>query len=131
MIDQVRRSDPRADDRGSASIWVCACAALVMVMSYAYVLRGEAVLGRHRAESAADLAALAAAGQIGVGADPCGAAARIATANSATLSACLPNLAADGREGTVRIRITLRVHLPILGDRDVSASARAGREAPP
>lgn len=119
------------DDHGSASIWVCACVGLLMVLSYAYVVRAEAVLGRHRAESAADLAALAAAGQIGVSADLCAAAGRIAAANSATLSECVPSLAAGGRAGAVRVRITLSVHLPIVGDREVSAGARAGRGVPP
>ncbi|MEO6885247.1 MAG: Rv3654c family TadE-like protein [Jatrophihabitantaceae bacterium] len=125
------RGDHAVGDRGSATIWVCACAALLMVLSYAHVVRAEAVLGRHRAESAADLAALAAAGQIGVSADPCAAAARIAAANSATLNECRPSLAADGRVGAVRVRIALSVHLPILGERTVFASARAGRGVPP
>jgi Putative Flp pilus-assembly TadE/G-like len=40
--------------------------------------RGAAVIARHRAESAADLAALAGAGRIGIGGDPCAAAAAIA-----------------------------------------------------
>lgn len=117
-------------DRGSASVWVLACCALLLLIGAAGVLRTEAVLGRHRAEGAADLAALAAAGQIGVSDGICAAARRIAAANSATVGSCTFALAADGRSGTVRVRITLTVHLPVVGTRTVTASARAGRDPP-
>ena len=67
-----RRAGPA--DRGSASIWVLACAALLLVVAATVAIRASATLARHRAESAADEAALAAAAQIGVGAQPCDAA---------------------------------------------------------
>ena len=63
-----RRERPRRD-RGSATIWVLACCALLLVVGRSSALRTAAVLARHRAEGAADLAALAAAGRIGVGGD--------------------------------------------------------------
>jgi secretion/DNA translocation related TadE-like protein len=116
-------------DRGSASIWVLACCALLILIGTVAVLRTEAVLGRHRAESAADLAALAAAGQIGVSADTCSAARAVATHNSATLESCAVELAADGRSGAVRVQVSVVVHLPVVGSRTVVASARAGRGA--
>lgn len=118
----------RAGERGSASIWVLACGGLVIMVGTAGVLRTEAVLGRHRAESAADLSALAAAGQIGRSEGICAAARTVAAANSARLATCVPDLAADGRSGSVRVRVTVAVRLPVVGTRTVVASARAGRE---
>ena len=120
----------RADgDRGSASVWVVSVCALLVVLAFAGTLRTDAVLARHRAEAAADLAALAAAGRIGIGPDSCAAAARIAAANGATIQACAPTLDAGGRSGTVSVRLRLRVRLPVVGTMEVIASARAGRGA--
>ena len=116
-------------DRGSASIWVLACCGLVAVIAYASVLRTSAVLARHRVETAADLAALAAAGRIGVGTDVCGAAADIAAMNGARVIECVPTLAADGRSGEVSVRLAMVVRLAVVGTRTVVASARAGRLA--
>jgi secretion/DNA translocation related TadE-like protein len=99
----------------------------MLVVAMAVALRGSAVLARHRAETAADLAALAAAGQIGVGADVCDAAARVAAANGALLQRCVPQLDPGGREGTVSVEVAITVHLPVAGVRLVSASARAAR----
>ena len=114
-------------DRGSASIWVLACCGLVAVIAYAGVLRTSAVLARHRVETAADLAGLAAAGRIGVGGDLCGAAVEIAAANGARVIECVPTLAADGRSGEVSVRLAMVVRLAVVGTRTVVASARAGR----
>jgi secretion/DNA translocation related TadE-like protein len=130
-VTGLRAAHPsRATDRGSASVWVLACCALLLVIAYAEVLRGAAVLARHRAESTADLAALAAAGRIGVGAAPCTAAERIAAANSATLADCYAILAADGRTGTVFVRVQLNARLAVVGSVQVTATARAGRLPP-
>lgn len=118
---------------GSASIWVLAFGLLVLVVGYAAVLREAAVLGRHRAEAAADLAALAGAGRIGVGLDYCAVAGRIAVANGAVLTGCQLVLAPDGRSGTVEVRVRVAIGLagatglPGLADMGVLASARAGR----
>ena len=114
-------------DRGSAVIWVLACGAVLMVFAIAIAARTCAVFARHRAEVAADLAALAAAGRIGVGGDPCASAAAIAARNRARLASCAVALDPGGRSGTVRIQVVEHVGLPLVGVRDVSASARAGR----
>ncbi|MDQ2751146.1 MAG: pilus assembly protein TadG-related protein [Actinomycetota bacterium] len=116
-------------DRGSASIWVLACCSLVLAVAFAGTVRATAVLVRHRAESAADLAALAAAGQIGVTGGVCVAAARTAAANGASILRCQPLLGPSGRSGSVTVSITMRVTLPVVGAREVAASARAGRVA--
>jgi secretion/DNA translocation related TadE-like protein len=115
-------------ERGSASIWVIACCALLLGVAFAATLRTAAVVARHRAESAADLAALSAAGQIGISQASCPAAARIAAANGATVQRCVLSLALSGRSGTVTIAVSARVRLPIIGVRHVVASARAGRQ---
>ncbi|WP_375484639.1 Rv3654c family TadE-like protein [uncultured Jatrophihabitans sp.] len=122
-----RGADRSGADGGSATLWVVACIALLLLVTEVAVVRAAAVVARHRAESGADLAALAAAGRIGVGGDACAAAARVAAANGVRLQACAVRLAADGRSGSVRTRVTLRVHLPVVGARQVVAGARAGR----
>jgi secretion/DNA translocation related TadE-like protein len=94
------------------------------------VLRGTATLARHRAETAADAAALAAAGQIGVSDDPCHRAAQIAAANRADLRNCRLNLTEDGRSGQVRVTVEFSISLPMVGLNTVLARARAER-APP
>lgn len=118
---------PGVDDAGSAAVWVISCCALVLVAAYAAVLRADAVLLRHRTESAADLAALAAARRIGVADDGCTVAAQVAVANTVTLRSCAATVALDGRSGEVEVAVVLAARLPIVGVRDVVAHARAGR----
>jgi secretion/DNA translocation related TadE-like protein len=115
------------DDAGSASIWVLTCCALLVVVATFATLRAMAVLARHRAEASADLAAVAAAGRIGVDTGSCAAAARIAERNGGRLSACRLDLPPDGRSGTVQVTVIVAVRLPVLGTEQVRASARAGR----
>lgn len=114
-------------ERGSATLWLISGCLLLFLAGSVVTLRASAVLARHRAETAADLAALAAATRIGTGTDPCAAARRIATANGASLLACRAVLAADGRTGTVDVRAQVTMRLPALGSRQASATARAGR----
>jgi secretion/DNA translocation related TadE-like protein len=114
-------------DRGSASIWVLACSTVVLLIGVAASLRTSAVLARHRAESAADFAALAAAGRIGLAGDGCELARSIAAANGGRLMRCRIALGDDARSGTVDVAISLSVHLPGVGAQRVTASARAGR----
>lgn len=129
----IRRAGPgpaarQRTDGGSASVWVVACSAVVVLIGVVASLRTSAVLARHRAESAADFAALAAAGRIGRSDDGCAVAGSIAAANGAHLVRCRTVLAADGRSGTVDVVVSLAVHLPELGGgQQVTASARAGR----
>jgi secretion/DNA translocation related TadE-like protein len=108
-------------------VWVLAACVLLGLAGSAAVLRTEAVLARHRAESAADLAALAAAGRIGIDSDSCAAARAIATADGAVADRCVTDLDPDGRSGTVTVRVRVRVRLPVVGARTIVATARAGR----
>jgi secretion/DNA translocation related TadE-like protein len=124
------RFRPRGED-GSATIWVLGCAALLAVVTAVAVLRGAAVLARHRAEGAADLAALAAAGHIGLDRAGCAAAAAVAAANGARLQSCVLSQGVDARTGSVVVRVVMPVHVPGAAVGSVSASARAGRGGPP
>jgi secretion/DNA translocation related TadE-like protein len=128
-VTRVRVGTGRApeDDAGSATVWVLGGVLLVVGVLTATLVRDAAVLARHRAESAADLAALAAAGRIGTSGPPCAAAETLAGRNRARLVECTVRLAADGRSGTVVVRVSEAVTLPVVGGREVTASARAGR----
>ncbi|MEU1453169.1 Rv3654c family TadE-like protein [Streptomyces avermitilis] len=76
-------------DRGSASVWVvCAIAGLCVVFG-AVLAMSQAVVTRHRAASAADLAALAAADHwTDVGGKACAMADRVARAQGSRLVRC-------------------------------------------
>lgn len=113
---------PRGGERGSATVWVLALAGLLAVLGVAVVLVGGAVVARHRASAAADLAALAAAGRA-VLADPaaCATADRIARANGADLEGCVVR-----PETVVEVRVRVPVRLGPLGAFAAHARARAG-----
>lgn len=121
----MRRGHPRSE-RGSATVWTVALAAVLAVIGGAVVLVGAAVVARHRAAAAADLAALAAAGRAVLGdATPCAVAAEVAAANGATLDSC-----EVGAEAVVELRVHVPVRLGPLGVVDARARARAGPAAP-
>ena len=115
-------SSGRAAERGSATVWTVALSAVLAVVGAAVLLIGAAVVARHRAGSAADLAALAAAGRAVQGdADPCAAAHEVAAANGATVDSCAVSAAA-----VVELRVHVPVRLGPLGVVDAPARARAG-----
>ncbi len=122
----------RPSDVGSASVWVVAGGALVLLVALFAIARGSAVVARERAESTADLAALAAAGGIGVDASTsvmCGRGTAIARANDARVDRCAVTLGADGRTGTVEVTVSVVARLAVVGDARVGATSRAGRLA--
>jgi secretion/DNA translocation related TadE-like protein len=55
-------TEQRAGDRGAATVWTVGAIAALMAVSVLVIWLGAAAATRHRAASAADLAALAAAG---------------------------------------------------------------------
>jgi secretion/DNA translocation related TadE-like protein len=109
-------------ERGSATVWVIALSAVLAVVGAAVVLVGAATVARHRAGTAADLAALAGAGRAAWG-EPggCELAAQVATANSATLVSCSVDAGA-----VVEVRVIVPVRLGRLGVWSASGRARAG-----
>lgn len=110
-----------SDERGSATVAgafaIAALAGLVVVV----VFVGAAVSARHHAQSAADLAALAAASALVLGeADPCVQAGLIADRMDAAVGSCVP------KGGDVVVSVTVTVDLGLLGSRPARATARAG-----
>lgn len=119
-------------DRGSATVWVLACGLAILLLAVAAAGWVAALLARHRAETAADLAALAAADRIGFAADGeavCEAARPIARSNGGSVLDCHATLQPDGRSGTVVVRVATAADLPVVGRVTATASARAGRQA--
>ncbi|MGW1172813.1 Rv3654c family TadE-like protein [Kitasatospora sp. NPDC002543] len=89
----------RGPDAGSATVWLLALAMLGTAVFGGTLAVGSAVAARHRAESAADLAALAAAGRLLLDGDGgCARAAAIAAAQGAGLVACAVDRSADAVE---------------------------------
>jgi secretion/DNA translocation related TadE-like protein len=82
---------------------------------------GSAVLGRHRAETAADLAALAGAARVLDGTSAaCSAAAHVAVSNGGVLRSCR-----IGGED-IEVEVGRPVDLVGMGTRTALARARAG-----
>jgi len=109
-------------DRGSATIWVLALSGVLAVLAAAVVLVGAAAVARHRAGTAADLAALAAAGRAVLGQPGgCELAAEVARANAARLVSC-----SIDESAVAEVRVAVPVQLGKLGVHTASARARAG-----
>lgn len=112
------RSASRSD-QGSGTVLVVAAVSVVLTVTMAALVLGSAVVGSHRARSAADLGALAGArsAQSGSpGTKPCAEAARVARANGATVSSC----------SLVGVDVWLAVTVPAWPTGSASARARAG-----
>ncbi|MCX5074731.1 flp pilus-assembly TadE/G-like family protein [Streptomyces sp. NBC_00513] len=76
-------------DRGSATVWAALVTTVLGAVFGGVLLLGQAVVARHRAAAAADLAALAAAATWAHGPEAaCATAVRVARAQGASLTAC-------------------------------------------
>ena len=108
-------------DRGAATLPGAAVVlALVLLLTFGLQL-GAAALGRHRAEGAADLAALGAAAHVAHGTDAaCRVAERVARRMAAQLTSCH----VSGWEAWVRTRVGSGGVL--AGFAPASGRARAG-----
>jgi secretion/DNA translocation related TadE-like protein len=114
-------------DRGSATVWVVLACLVTWSVTTVALSIGGVVVARHRAASAADLAALAGARTLASGdvfGDPCAEAQRVAAAARARLVAC--DRMADGS-----LQVVAEVALPRLLARwpdlpPARARARAG-----
>lgn len=110
----------RQDERGGATVFAVACLA-VMVLVGAALGVVAAMVGAHRtAQSAADLAALSGATELGRGRDPCATAAAVASANGATVTTCT----VEGRDVVVDVEVAGPRWLGQVAD--LTAAARAG-----
>ncbi len=78
------------DERGSASVWLVAAGAVVVLFGIGAAQAGAAMVARHQALAAADLGALSGArlGYAGTAA-ACGRAGEIVAANHARLAGCV------------------------------------------
>jgi secretion/DNA translocation related TadE-like protein len=105
-------------DSGGATVLVVAMAGVLMFVTLGLAAVGGLVTAQRRAQSAADLTALAAAASIEL--DACAEALRTAAANAAALDSC----ELDGSD----VLVTVSVAGPSVPGRDprVSAQARAG-----
>jgi secretion/DNA translocation related TadE-like protein len=121
------------NDAGSASLWALSLAMVLWVCVAAVVLAGVAVVARHRAATAADMSALAAASVIarsvgdsdaGAGSKGCAAANAIAQANNASVTSC--QVIGQVADVTTRVEIPALSWLGALGLDAVSVRARAG-----
>ncbi|GAB3000372.1 Rv3654c family TadE-like protein [Saccharothrix stipae] len=109
------------DDRGAASVVAVAVAAVWFALVVVGVHVGEAVVTRHRVSAAADLGALAAAGQLASGvAHACARAEWVVDQMGGRLVACL----VEGWE------VTVRVSGGTTAFGSVSVRARAGPAEP-
>jgi secretion/DNA translocation related TadE-like protein len=113
-------------------VLVLALVAAALTLASAAAVVSQAAVARHRAEAAADLAALAAADVL-VGrapGEPCARARLTATANGGRVLTCTP--AADG---SVTVRVAVRPAGAAARVGDATGAARAGppslRPAPP
>ncbi|MEV6972040.1 Rv3654c family TadE-like protein [Kitasatospora sp. NPDC093806] len=115
----------RGADTGSATVWLLACALLGCVAFTAALSVGVAVGARHRAEAAADLAALAAADRLLLDADGgCARAGAVAAAQGASVVSCTVDREADAVEVVAEVPVAgLPVRLPVG---PATARARAG-----
>jgi secretion/DNA translocation related TadE-like protein len=123
----VRASSRAAPDEGAGTVLAVGVVALLGTLILAGSALGAAVVSRHQAASAADLAALAGADRaLGRAAgEPCQAAANVARANSTELTACRVDA-----DGSVTVTVQVRLPSPWTTLGQAQARSRAG-PAPP
>lgn len=98
---------------------------LLLAFTVGAVVVGSAVIARHRAQAAADLAALSAAGSVASGREAaCASASAVAVGMHATVSACT----VDGLDVVVATEVPVR--LGRWGVHLAHAAARAGPSDP-
>jgi secretion/DNA translocation related TadE-like protein len=118
----VRSRGGRAE-RGAATAYAAVVVSVVLLLGCVLAVVAAVVVDLRRAQSAADLAALAGAVAAGSGEDPCAAAGTVAAANGAVLISCAPS----GREVSLEVRVTGPRWLGLAAD--PTARARAGPAA--
>jgi secretion/DNA translocation related TadE-like protein len=118
-VGRSRRGRWRASpDRGSATVWTVGAIAVLCAVFGAVLSMGQAVVVRHRAAGAADLAALAAADHWSDGGTAaCARADRVARAQSARLVRCavegqLSDVTASSGTGPITAEVRSRAGPP-------------------
>lgn len=120
MRTLTRPSDARTEDRGAVTVLAVALLGMLLLLAAAFGVAESMVTAHRRAQSAADLAALAGAQALQDAADGCMAASANTHANGAVLDACT----VAGQELIVTAHVTGPRWLGAHGN--LSARARAG-----
>ena len=116
--DESRRT---GEDRGVATVWAAGAIAILMSLTVFGLHLGGAILARHQAQSAADLAALAGAGSAVAGEQAACSRVRAVTERMRVrLVAC------SVREWDVLVQVTARPGGPLGGLGEATGQARAG-----
>lgn len=110
----------RRPERGAATLLVVAVAGMLLMIGLAVVGVTSVVVAHRRAQSAADLAALAGAQAVVGGHDGCAAADSIAQANGVRLTGC----AVQGSDVLLQVSTSVRPGFGLTFS--LAASARAG-----
>ena len=114
------------DDRGVATVWAAGAIAVLVSMAVFGLHLGEAVVIRHQAESAADLAALAGAAQVLAGEQyACAQARRVTDRMRVRLVSC------QTRGWDVLVNVTAQPGGWLGGLGAAAGEARAGPTAAP
>ncbi|WP_433758299.1 Rv3654c family TadE-like protein [Nocardia sp. CA-135398] len=108
-------------DEGVATVFACLALAALIGATLLIAQLGAVVVARHRAQSAADLAALAAAGELMHGADAgCAEAGEIARRMGVRIQNC------EVVQWDATVTVERNVPMGLLGKQTVRAVARAG-----
>jgi secretion/DNA translocation related TadE-like protein len=118
----IARVEP-ARERGSGTVHVLVVMTLLSTVAGTTALVGAAISVRHRAETAADLAALSGASALQRGTPGCSAAGVVARANGAELADCTVNGV------MVNVTVRLRPQGPLARLPAATAGAQAGPAA--
>jgi secretion/DNA translocation related TadE-like protein len=109
------------DERGSATVLAAAMLVVLVVVCLGGVAVGSAVIARHRAQAAADLGALAAAGRLALGADAaCAWATSVAQRMGGSVASCVVE------DLDVVVSVDVAAELGRWGVGTARAAARAG-----
>ncbi len=111
---------PGAGEQGSASVLGVQVLAVLAVVTLVCCAAAALVAAHRRAQTAADLGALAGATAIQQGGAACPAVARVVVGNHARLRTC----AVTGQ--TVRVSVLVRTPVLLGHTRELTAAARAG-----
>ena len=117
MRPKRSRRRSRCDDRGSATLVAAGIVAVLLWVTGAGVYLGSVVVGRHRAQAAADLAALAGAAQL-----PSGVAAACTRATAVARKMRVD----DARCEVDDLDVVVTVHVVVVFAGTAKAAARAG-----
>ncbi|MFJ2028331.1 Rv3654c family TadE-like protein [Streptosporangium sp. NPDC087985] len=109
-------------DQGAATVWAVGLMALIFMVAVVVMSAGTARVARHRAQSAADLSALAAARwALAAPERACAEAASLAEGNGARITRCSVH-----GDGIADVQVAVWLSLPVMGARRITADARAG-----